>query len=310
MDDRIRYTIEPLRPYSLDRTLARLARFEERVDRFEAGIYRRLLFLRGRPLFLRVKQAGPPTRAKLVIEITGDYARSLEAKALASAVLDRVLGASMDVLPFYRRFRADPLVGPWIGRHLGLRVTGRLNTWETLLQIVLSQQIHLKLAHGMLAELAERLGRKARLDGNVYYSFPSPRAIEAARVSELRRFRLSQAKAETLKRLAAAYVSGALSDVKLGALADDEAIELLTSHKGVGRWTAEFTLLRGLGRMDIFPGGDLGVVKYLAQGMLGYEGLALEKDMRRFAETWRPYRGLALIYAYAELSRREQEKKA
>ncbi len=235
---------------------------------------------------------------------------SKEAKALAGAVLDRVLGATTDVRPFYRRFRSDTLVGPLIRRHLGLRVTGRLNTWETLLQIVLSQQIHLKLAHGMLAELAERLGRTARLDGTTYYSFPSPRVLAAERVSVLRRFRLSQAKAETLKRLAAAYESGALSDEKLGALSDDEAIGLLTSHKGVGRWTAEFTLLRGLGRMDIFPGGDLGVVKYLAQGMLGYEGLALEKDMRRFAESWRPYRGLALIYAYAELARREEERRA
>jgi DNA-3-methyladenine glycosylase II len=309
VEDRTRYTVEPLRPYSLDRTLARLSRFEERVDRFEGGIYRRLLFLRGRPLFLRVSQTGPPSRACLVIEITGENGRSPEAKALASSVLDRVLGTATDVRPFYRRFRSDPLIGPWIGRHLGLRVTGRLNTWETLLQIVLSQQIHLRLAHGMLAELAERLGRKARLDGKTYYTFPSPRAIDAARVSDLRKFRLSQAKAETLKRLAAAYVSGALSDEKLAALADDEAIELLTSHKGVGRWTAEFTLLRGLGRMDIFPGGDLGVVKYLAQGLLGYEGRALEAEMRRFAESWRPYRGLALIYAYAELTRREEEKK-
>jgi 3-methyladenine DNA glycosylase/8-oxoguanine DNA glycosylase len=60
--------------------------------------------------------------------------------------------------------------------------------------------------------------------------------------------------------------------------------------------------------MDIFPGGDLGVVKYLAQGMLGYEGRALEKDMRQFAERWRPYRGLALIYVYAELAYRAEVK--
>jgi 3-methyladenine DNA glycosylase/8-oxoguanine DNA glycosylase len=51
------------------------------------------------------------------------------------------------------------------------------------------------------------------------------------------------------------------------------------------------------------------VVKYLAQGMLGYEGRALEKDMRRFAERWRPYRGLALIYAYAELAHRAETRK-
>ncbi len=308
MRDRVRYSVSPRGPYSLERTLSRFSRFPESVDRFEAGIYRRLLFLRGRPLFLDVRQKGSPSRARLVIEITGAEARTREAKALANRVLDRVLGTSTDVRPFYRGFRADALLGPLIRRHLGLRVAGRLTAWETLLQIVLSQQIHLKLAHGMLSDLAENLGRKARLDGRLYYSFPSPGAVDAERVSVLRRFRLSQAKAETLKRLAAAFASGALSDERLSSLSDEEAIELLTSHKGVGRWTAEFTLLRGLGRMDIFPGGDLGVVKYLAQGMLGYDGLALEKDMRRFAERWRPYRGLALIYAYAELAHRSEAR--
>ena len=302
--DRVRYSVAPRGPYSLDRTLARLSRFPEKVDLYQAGIYRRLLFLRGRPLFLQVRQEGPSSRPQLVTEITGNEARSREAKALAIRVLDRVLGVATDVRPFYSRFRRDALLGPLIRRHAGLRVTGRLTVWETLLQIVLSQQIHLNLAHGMLADLAEHLGRRARLDGRLYYSFPSPGAVDAEPVAALRRFRLSRAKAETLKRLAAAFESGELSDDKLLSLSDEEAIELLTSHKGVGRWTAEFTLLRGLGRMDIFPGGDLGVVKYLAQGMLGYDGLALEKDMRRFAERWRPYRGLALIYAYAELAHR------
>jgi DNA-3-methyladenine glycosylase II len=305
-----RYVECPRLPYSIGRTLARLSRFPEKVDVFDGQTYRRLLFLRGRPLFLHISQKGPPSRAQLVIEITGDGARTREAKELASRVLSRVLGASTDVRPFYRGFRNDPLLGPLIRRHSGLRVTGRLNLWETLLQIVLSQQIHLKLAHGMLAELSERLGRRARLDGRVYYSFPSPRVLASESVSSLRRFRLSQAKAETLKRLAAAFESGELADEKLASLPDEEAIELLTSHKGVGRWTAEFALLRGLGRMDVFPGGDLGVVKYLAQGMLGYDGRALEKDMREYAERWRPYRGLALVYAYAELALRDEARKS
>ena len=65
--------------------------------------------------------------------------------------------------------------------------------------------------------------------------------------------------------------------------------------------------MRGLARTDAFPGGDLGVVKYLAQGMLGKKEKATESEMRNFAERWRPYRGLALVYCYAELSRRQAE---
>ena len=66
--------------------------------------------------------------------------------------------------------------------------------------------------------------------------------------------------------------------------------------------------MRGLARSDAFPAGDLGVVKYIAQGLLGRDGLATEREMRELAERWRPHRALALIYAYAELARiREAE---
>jgi DNA-3-methyladenine glycosylase II len=302
----VQFEVTPLRPYSLERTLDRLQRFPERVDRFEEGIYRRLLFVRRSPLLLDVEQVAAPSRAVLRITLTGNDAGTDDAKRLAKRALERVLGIATDVRPFYLAFKRDPLLGPLVKRHLGLRVAGRLNLWETLLQIVLSQQINLALAHAMLADLAETMGRRAQIGGRWFYSFPSPRALGEADLDELGRLRLSRAKAETLKRLGAAFASGDLTEEELLDLPDEEAVARLTSYKGVGRWTAEFALLRGLGRMDVFPASDLGVVKYLAQGMLGYEGVAREEDMRVFADSWKPYRGLALIYAYAELAARSK----
>jgi len=310
VDPRVQYEITPLRPYSLARTLDRLRRFPERVDCFEEGIYRRLLFVRGRPTFLEVEQIGAPGRAVLRVTLRGSRSDDDETKELVNRVIERVLGARTDVRLFYRAFRRDPLLGPLVRRHLGLRVAGRLTLWETLLQIVLSQQINLALAHGILAALAETMGRRARIDGRLFYSFPSPRALADADLDELGRLRLSRAKAETLKRLGAAFACGDLTEEEVSSLSDAEAVERLTSYKGVGRWTAEFALLRGMGRMDIFPAGDLGVVKYLAQEMLGYEGVAREGEMRAFADSWRPYRGLALIYAYAELAARPKRRRS
>jgi len=299
-----RYDVVPRRPYSLALTLERLERFPERVDRFDGSCYRRLVFVGRAPLLVAVEQIGAPSRARLRVTVKGRSAESPAALSASERILDRVLGARVDVRRFYQRFRDDALLGPLIRRHRGLRVVGRRNVWETLLQIVLSQQIHLHLAHTMLAELAERLGPTARFDGQTHYDFPPPATLADARLSTLRRLRLSRAKAETLRRLGRAFATGVLSDERLAALGDEEAAALLTSIKGVGRWTAEFTLLRGLGRMDVFPAGDLGVVKYLAREMLGVEGVAREDEMRRFADRWRPHRGLALVYAYAELASR------
>jgi len=54
--------------------------------------------------------------------------------------------------------------------------------------------------------------------------------------------------------------------------------------------------------------GDLSEVKYLAQELLGRMEQATKSEMWAFAERWRPYRGLALIYCYAELVRRRGER--
>ena len=116
----------------------------------------------------------------------------------------------------------------------------------------------------------------------------------------------SFSKATTLARIARAFRSGALDEASLRALPDEEVVERLCALKGIGRWTAETALLRGLGRLDAFPAGDLGVVKYVAQGLLGRDGAVPESDMRAFSERWRPYRALALTYCWAELARTDR----
>ena len=123
----------------------------------------------------------------------------------------------------------------------------------------------------------------------------------------MRKFRLSTAKAGSLIRLGDAFASQTpfpVNATALSALSDDEIVARLTAIKGIGRWSAEIALMRGLGRPDTFPAGDLGVVKYVAQGLLGKTEKATEAEMRAFAERWRPYRGLALAYCYAELATR------
>ncbi|MCY4441260.1 MAG: hypothetical protein OXE53_13785, partial [Deltaproteobacteria bacterium] len=109
----------------------------------------------------------------------------------------------------------------------------------------------------------------------------------------------------TLVRLGETFASdAAFSTSAMAVLSDEQVVERLTGIKGIGRWSAEIALMRGLARPDTFPAGDLGVVKYLAQGLLGRTGKATEAEMRAFAERWRPYRALGLAYCYAELATR------
>jgi DNA-3-methyladenine glycosylase II len=118
---------------------------------------------------------------------------------------------------------------------------------------------------------------------------------------------MSASKIGTVARLAKGFSSGELSESEIAALPEEAAVERLTEIKGIGRWTAETALLRGLARADAFPAGDLGIMKYLAQGLFEHGRRASESEMRLYAERWRPWRGLALIYCWAELAHRARK---
>ena len=296
-----KYEIIPQRPFSLKRTAARLARYPECVDRFDNEVYRRLLFIEDSPLLVEVCQAGSTSRAVLEVLLTGERSRQVETKEKVNQILENVFAVSADLRPFYRRFRTDALLGPLIRKHSGLRIVGRASLWDTLLQTVLSQQINLTLAHEILGDISKKFGQSAKINGERFFVFPTTERFASLSEAELHGMRLSRAKATTLIRLAEAFELGTISEEQVDGMKDQDAIEFLMTFKGVGRWTAEFVLLRGLSRWNVFPGGDLGVIKHLAQRILGFERLGTEDEMRRYAEAWSPYRGLALMYVYAEM---------
>lgn len=301
------FSIAPPPPYSLALTAARYARFPEIVDRFDGRAYRRWLAVGRGDALLTVEQAGPPSRPRLAVTLQGPDAESAAAREAGENVVLRALGAAADVRPFSLAHARDPVLGDAIRDFAGLRIAGFPSLWEALVTAVLTQQVNLAFAYDIRRHLAVAFGRRARIEGETWFGFPQPRRLLVQGRALRRDFRLSRAKSETLLSLADGFASGALSESEIATLADEPAVERLTSVKGIGRWTAEIALLRGLARPDVFPAADLGVVKYLATGLLGRTSSAREADMRAFAERWRPYRGLALTYAYAELARRKTE---
>jgi len=298
--------VEPRRPYSLALTAARYARFPEVVDLFDGSTYRRLLFAGRRRALLTVAQDGPPSRALLRASLEGD-ADDPGVVALARRVIGVSLAADVDVRSFYRAHRGDPVVGAAIRDFPGLRAAGVPSLYEAALSAILAQQVNLRFAYDIRRELSLAYGRRARLACGIRIAFPEPSALADVPPRTLRTFRLSRTKAAAIHALSRAFADGQVREDEIAALPDEEAIERLTKLHGVGRWTAEIALMRGLGRLDIFPACDLGVIKYVARGLLARKENAKEAEMRSFAERWRPHRTLALVYAYAELNRRKAD---
>ena len=83
----------------------------------------------------------------------------------------------------------------------------------------------------------------------------------------------------------------------IDALDDDEIVARLTTVRGIGRWTAEMFLLFQLGRLDVWPVGDLGVRKGYALAW-GLPEPPTPKELAAYGETFRPYRSVAAWYCW------------
>jgi DNA-3-methyladenine glycosylase II len=223
---------------------------------------------------------GPATRRGIVVEVR------------------QLLGLDADLTGFYAAARHDRVLEPLTRRLRGLRPSIAPDPFEMLVGAISAQQVNLAFAFATRARLVRAFGRPFQLDGVTVHAFPEPAAVAAADVATLRAMQFSTRKAEYLIGLARLVADGTLDLEGLARASDDDVIARLTAVRGLGRWTAEWFLARGLGRPDICPAEDLGVRR--AVEALCYRGRACDAArIRRRAREWRPYRSLAVHYLLA-----------
>lgn len=246
----------------------------------------------------RLTAAGSPRQPRVTVTFLG--ADSPWTRAAVMGEARQLLGAGADLAGFYAQASRDPVLASLLGPLYGLRPTVAPDAFEMLVGAISAQQVNLPFAFATRARLVRRFGEPATLDGVTVFAFPSVSIVAAADVATLRALQFSTRKAEYIVGLARAVAEARLDLEGLGALPDDEVIARLMAVRGLGRWTAEWFLARGLGRPDICPAGDLGVRRAVEAFCFG--GRAADPvRVRRRARAWRPYRSLAVHYLLAGL---------
>ena len=128
--------------------------------------------------------------------------------------------------------------------------------------------------------------------------FPSPQAVLGRDLAELRTAGLSAAKAAAIHDLAVRTIAGVVPDTAtLLALDDATIVERLTVVRGIGPWTVQMMLMFQLGRPDVLPVTDYGVLNGFR---IAYRRRQLPTpgELRRFGERWAPYRSAAAWYLW------------
>ena len=221
------------------------------------GQYIRALAGSGEPVIARVTQVHAEA---LAVTLDGDdreHARSL-------FLVRRMLGVDRDLTHFDRAAAGISWLEPLADRMRGVKPPRYPTLWEACVNAIVFQQISLLAASAIMRRLIVALGRSVESDGVSLHTFPTVESFRDAKDDLLRAAGLSLGKAATLRRVAEAVAAGALDEAMLERRTSADAAALLSGIKGIGPWTASVILLRGLGRLDVFPMNDTSVARNLA----------------------------------------------
>jgi DNA-3-methyladenine glycosylase II len=285
------FTIQAEAPYDFGLSASLFARFpSEIVDIYRDGVYHRVLEIDGRLMRLSVSP-DPVGPEALRLAVRGDSDQDFVLPCVEKSAR-HILGLDARLDGFYAMAGADPILAPLVKRYRGLRMAARPSVFEALVMCITTQQINLPFAYNLKARLVRRFGRILHLDGEDWYAFPEPVALAQASVTELREMQYSERKAEYIIGLATKVASGELDISALAEMDDETFIDRIVEVRGLGRWSAEWALVRGLGRPDVIAADDIGVQRAISRYCFGCQK-AGAAQVRERAEAWQPHRSYA-----------------
>jgi DNA-3-methyladenine glycosylase II len=289
------FPVDAAPPFHLGFTAWALRRRSENaVDLWDGTTYRRALALREAPVELAVTQGdGGGDAPQLTVALVG---RQLSGPVEESvkANIEHILGLRVDLSAFYGLAEADGVLDRLVVRFRGVKPPRFPTVFEGLINAIACQQLSLESGLSLLNRLAATYGGAVSRDRSIR-AFPGPDDLAGLEPQAFRDLGFSLRKAASITELSRSLVDGRLNLDDLDRLADDEVVSRLTSVRGIGRWSAEYVMLRGLGRLHVFPGDDVGARNKLAR-VLGVEPPLGYDSVKQAVSRWEPYAGMVYFH--------------
>jgi len=266
---------------------------DDYLDRWDGERWVRTLAVSSRNIPFSCRPLGTPGDPRLEVRVADfrDLPAVRDVAHLSFLLPGRGFGALL---------RRDSVLARLNRKFPGIRQVRQFNLFYGLLRAISAQQINLRWATTLRRRLAEAYGERLHVGDDFVYSL-RPEVVAAVRVQDLRALQFSTHKAESILAVAEALASRKLTQEDLTEMEDANAMQALVALRGIGAWSAEWILVRCLGRARVVA-GDLGVKKAVAITYLGKE-TASEDEVRRAVAHWGLYATVAqaiLLHAYAE----------
>ncbi|OYT53488.1 MAG: hypothetical protein B6U77_03820 [Candidatus Hecatellales archaeon ex4484_218] len=234
----------------------------------------------GKLIPVKVWSEGSVEKPKLKI-LTVDLSKDEKRKVVKLVSLMLGVGKVRELYSFMDK---DEILKKVKNRLYGFGKAGLMAStiFEGIVKAIIQQQISLKVAETITANLVEKFGEKIRFQNENFYDFPSAQTLAEAKIEELRKCGLSWRKAGYIKNFSLKVFEGKFNPENLRKLKPNQIVEKISKIKGAGRWTAELVMVASMG-LNVIPADDLGVRKTISYFYFNGE-LQDAKTIKRFAE--------------------------
>jgi DNA-3-methyladenine glycosylase II len=288
--------VEATAPFNFDLTAQIFQNSDKQIRTYRDGVFSQILKLNRQLALVKVTSTGTIEQPELTAELKANNPLTLEDKRKARETIKLIFDLDLDLGSFYEEIKGDPAMSQIAKLLYGLKNPTTPTVFEALVDSIVEQQISIKVAIALEEKLSKKMGERLDIDGNCYFAFPTPQTLASVGVKEIQQVGLSRRKAEYIQEAAQLMVDGKLNLEGLKSHKSAEEITLkLDEVRGIGVWTAELTMLRGMQKLDALPADDFGIRRVISRYYC--DGRPIKAvEAREIAEAWGRWKGLAAFY--------------
>ena len=290
------FNIKALAPFDFDLSSHIFSNGDKHIKKYANNHFWQAMHVNQKIIFLYVESSGDLENPELEVSVESKEELSLKILNLIPPIVHNIFNLGLDLRPFYQEMEKDEVMSKIVKQLYGLKNPSTPTLFEAIVDSIIEQQISLKAAHSIENRVIKSFGSSIELYKQKYYSYPRPEDLANLELQELRDCGLSFRKAEYIRDLSQNILNNEVDFNYIQNMGSThEMIQEIIKIRGIGVWTAELGLLRGLGRLDAIPADDIGLQRVISHFYRDNEKISSE-ELRKIASSWGKWKGLASYY--------------
>lgn len=237
---------------------------------------------------------------KIIIEFPANKPKKIT-RTLVAKYIWELFDLDRDLSLFYETVKNDKVLSVLINKYYGLRVIGIPDLFEALAWAIMGQQINLTFAFTLKRHFVEKYGEKFIYNNKIYYLFPEIETIAKLDISDLTSMQFTTRKSEYIIGVAQAMMDKTLTKEALLKMDNYEDMQKsLISIRGIGKWTADYAIMKCLKNTSALLIADVGLQNALKNQLQLNQKPTIDM-INEMALSWTGWESYATFYLWRSL---------